>query len=272
MLRSSIQKPSKRFSTAKVTQQTTKKAQKGCKISSPTPTSKKYQKNHAISSHIHTTSLKIDTIVLNNTTRSFNTSTSTTNSSQGSLLAQFQANYDTSTTHSIISTPKLQLNHNITTINDALPQISPISTQKRTFRSTLKQKNDETTPTMKPNDCSHPDIIHLFDKLNGGLVPMLDTNPRMSITTEKDVYEVDLGPDLGVYHFERDANEDYLLRIHSHIVAPIVYMASPISGTVHRYYYDKKRLNDWISIDDEHYLVELMTRELLKKCYGYPMF
>ena len=101
---------------------------------------------------------------------------------------------------------------------------------------------------------------------------MVPNNPGMSVTTENDVYELDLGRELGVYHFERDPNEDFLLKTHSQAVAPIVYMMSPISGNVYRYFYDSKRLQQWVSVEDEHYMVEMITRELLKKCYGYPMF
>lgn len=107
---------------------------------------------------------------------------------------------------------------------------------------------------------------------------MLENNIGYQITTDCDVYEFDLGIDprsgenLGLYHFERDPNEAYVLRTHPHVTGPIVYMTSPISGGVFKYFYDAKRLQQWVSIDDEHYMVEILTREILKKCYGYPQF
>lgn len=140
----------------------------------------------------------------------------------------------------------------------------PLTTTTHQFSSS----NQHITP----NNCSDPLIADFFRLLNKGLTPMLDSNPGMQITTDGDVYECDFGQDIGIYHFTRSSNEEFLKRQNREIDSPIMVMMSPISGNAYQYYYDKKRFNQWISIDDEHYMVELLTRELLKKCYGYPMF
>lgn len=163
-------------------------------------------------------------------------------------------------------------------IHTAIINNEPIFSPKKlkSKKPTQISHNSFTTSTQSESSQlqhSDPLITSLFTTLNNGLEPMLATNPGMTITVDKDVFELDLGQENGVYHFERDPNENFLIsKTHTHAIAPIVYMTSPITGNIHRYYYDNKRLHNWISIDDEHYLVELMTRELLKKCYGYPMF
>lgn len=101
-------------------------------------------------------------------------------------------------------------------------------------------------------------------------------NEGMKINKTDTTFEIVLSQDLGSYQIGLDQNESHILKQHSYqtkgVEAPIVFMMSPISGGCYRYYYDAKRFHNWISIDDEHYMVEMLTRELLKKCYGCPMF
>lgn len=48
-------------------------------------------------------------------------------------------------------------------------------------------------------------------------------------------------------------------------------MFSPVSTAVYSYSFDKG--NDaWVSDDDGHLLVELLTRELMSSCSGFPDF
>lgn len=49
-----------------------------------------------------------------------------------------------------------------------------------------------------------------------------------------------------------------------------VVLSSPTSG-VHTYLYDHTEQH-WKSTKDSHILTDLLTRELLKTCQGYPSF
>jgi frataxin-like iron-binding protein CyaY len=103
---------------------------------------------------------------------------------------------------------------------------------------------------------------------------MFPSNPGMSISINGDTFELNLPNELGTYIFGRDSSEDVLIKKKPNLLQPpIVFMMSPISGNCFRYQYETKRFNEWVSIEnDEHYLVEILTRELLKKMYGFPQF
>mmetsp|Transcript_9712 Transcript_9712/g.23890 ORF Transcript_9712/g.23890 Transcript_9712/m.23890 type:complete len:169 (-) Transcript_9712:162-668(-) len=101
-------------------------------------------------------------------------------------------------------------------------------------------------------------VGNLFDKLVQGLDSMKDMNTGFEIDQRDNALDVTIGA-AGTYTFNKEAGKKRLQ------------MFSPVSLAVYTYKYDEKSL-DWISEDDGHHLIELLTRELLTSCAGVPEF
>mgnify|MGYP000843939326 CR=1 FL=1 len=92
---------------------------------------------------------------------------------------------------------------------------------------------------------------------------MIDSNDGMVVKVENSTLTCDLGRDLGSYTLMVDP-------VLSKPNRPVVVLMSPISGGVWKYKQGAE--GQWVSLEDGHFLVELWARELITKCYGYPMF
>ena len=77
---------------------------------------------------------------------------------------------------------------------------------------------------------------------------------HVGISNYNNTLSVDI-KDLGTYKISVD------------IPNSLVYLFSPYSGT-YSYYY-KKDQDQWANTKDEHYMEDLVTRELLRFCKGY---
>lgn len=152
------------------------------------------------------------------------------------------------------------------TLPASLPMTTYIYQIKPLYHSKLSFSSINTPKT------SSKSIQDLFSQLHAGLGPMLPDNPGMTITVPtNDSMEVFIPGFNGSYFFQPDQNPRPKLASNPRAAEPLITMISPHSGAVYSYYHDDQR-EAWVCVDDEHFLQELLTRELLKTCYGYPQF
>mmetsp|Transcript_19430 Transcript_19430/g.27362 ORF Transcript_19430/g.27362 Transcript_19430/m.27362 type:complete len:100 (+) Transcript_19430:35-334(+) len=99
----------------------------------------------------------------------------------------------------------------------------------------------------------------MFTRLQEGLEPMKAANDGFAIEIDGETsMSVTIGA-AGAYQFTSDSKKKELQ------------MFSPISTNVYYYTYDESKL-EWVNVNDGHYMVELLTRELLTSCSGLPEF
>eukprot|EP00466_Bigelowiella_natans_P015339 jgi/Bigna1/63105/fgenesh1_kg.47_\ len=102
-------------------------------------------------------------------------------------------------------------------------------------------------------------VPKMFARLREGLEPMKTSNDGFAIDIDgEESMSVTIGSP-GAYQFTSDAKKKELQ------------MFSPISANVYYYNYDESK-QEWVNVNDGHYLVELLTRELLTSCSGLPEF
>lgn len=113
--------------------------------------------------------------------------------------------------------------------------------------------------------CSSPSthttqVLQFFSHMEKGLQPMLPLNKGMKCEIVHNPHilsmQVDIG-EQGIYTLSSSPDDSTLS------------MMSPLSGTVHRYTFDKRN-EQWTSLKDGHLLTELFVREIVLKCKGYP--
>lgn len=157
--------------------------------------------------------------------------------------------------------------YNSSSLTNPLTTSFPTNLCKNQFFSGLFTQNAR----FSHNQVQRPTIKDLFQQLNDGLSPMLSDNPGMKLTINNDEMEIFIPGFQGAYFLQADGNYESKLRSNPRAQLPLVMMISPYNGGAYSYFYDNL-LNGWVSVDDGHFLQELMTRELLKVCYGYPHF
>ncbi|GAB5366490.1 hypothetical protein AAMO2058_001148000 [Amorphochlora amoebiformis] len=100
------------------------------------------------------------------------------------------------------------------------------------------------------------EVKSIFSKLESGLEPMKDMNDGFEIAKEELRMTVTIGAP-GSYIFTPDEKKKN------------IQMFSPISGNVYTYKFDEKS-EQWANVNDGHYMIELLTRELMGACSGLP--
>mmetsp|Transcript_29045 Transcript_29045/g.54354 ORF Transcript_29045/g.54354 Transcript_29045/m.54354 type:complete len:112 (-) Transcript_29045:104-439(-) len=100
------------------------------------------------------------------------------------------------------------------------------------------------------------EAARMFEHLQKGLEPMSEMNEGFQIEKSGESMSVTIGPP-GSYMFQMDSKKKG------------IQMFSPISTTLYTYKFDENS-QQWISEQDGHLMIELLTRELLQSCSGLP--
>jgi frataxin-like iron-binding protein CyaY len=98
----------------------------------------------------------------------------------------------------------------------------------------------------------------LFDNVQAATKDMVASNAGFSVAVS--------GPELKIV----TGNGDKVFRLTADPVAETVCLNSPKNGLFY-YKYDPSR-QTWVHIQDGHFLVELLTRDLIYYCKGFPTF
>ncbi len=96
-----------------------------------------------------------------------------------------------------------------------------------------------------------------FDKLEAGLQMMKASNDHFVITRDDDKMFIDVGE-----------NGTFILIVRSDDQE--ISVQSPVNGG-HAYTFDAER-DWWVDVNDDHNLLELLSRDLMYVAKGYPTF
>jgi frataxin-like iron-binding protein CyaY len=99
----------------------------------------------------------------------------------------------------------------------------------------------------------------LFDKLHAGIEPMKASNAGLEIVQEPGILRITTA-DGKVFSFSIDEPSRTLTFV------------TAKTGQQYTYKHDVTKAGTWVSVTDGHQLVELLARELVYFCKGYPEF
>jgi frataxin-like iron-binding protein CyaY len=95
-----------------------------------------------------------------------------------------------------------------------------------------------------------------LDRIATSLEALQDKNPQMKIESDSSLLEIDLGPQVGKYVLQVDYDEQECI------------LTSPVSGQLtYRY---SSEIGDWLNVQDGHYLIGLLVRDMLRQIIGVP--